>query len=325
MYNRIGIGLFLAAVGIALTGLPQRAAAACSSYPFSAFFCPTQAFCARVDVLADNSPEQDDPGEVKVEDASPVQLVQTALVTGASADTTVAAGPGVLSVLSNATVSASVGPYGASSRGSSIVMLRIGDLVFSGPEATVETSLNLAVAGTIDVAAQKSSGDASSGGAFEVSGNLCQGSGADIHSFAGGRSYNAQHSGQNPPGQTTGQNRGILFDLPLTGAPVIATTDVFTVPTNEPLQLELWITADSGAVLSGDTSGSASSSVDFGHTLGFPDSGPVFALPAGFTANSVEGGIEGNRVPEPGSGWLGLAALTSLGWLARARAGRRAR
>lgn len=57
---------------------------------------------------------------------------------------------------------------------------------------------------------------------------------------------------------------------------------------------------------------------DFFDTVNFPTSGPVFNLPAGFTANSISGMIVNNQwigVPEPGSivlsivGFIGLAVV----------------
>lgn len=61
---------------------------------------------------------------------------------------------------------------------------------------------------------------------------------------------------------------------------------------------------------------------DFGHTFRFSDAGPVFGLPAGWTAQSTEFAIVGNRycptgcapagIPEPSSAWLVACALLAL-------------
>jgi hypothetical protein len=67
----------------------------------------------------------------------------------------------------------------------------------------------------------------------------------------------------------------------------------------------------------------ASSTVHFGNTLKFAVNGPVFDLPAGWTANSVQGNIVNNQfippagVPEPGT--LGLVLMGAAGVWRRAR------
>ena len=62
-----------------------------------------------------------------------------------------------------------------------------------------------------------------------------------------------------------------------------------------------------------------SGTTDFGDPLSFAPSGPVFDLPAGWTANSISGNIVDNRfvgaaVPEPGAlTLLASGALSMLG------------
>lgn len=79
------------------------------------------------------------------------------------------------------------------------------------------------------------------------------------------------------------------------------------------------ITIIAGAETGKYFGGSASS--DFFDTVHFPADGPVFVLPAGYTANSVSGNIVDNRwlgpvtaAPEPASlgVWLGLLAAASM-------------
>jgi hypothetical protein len=62
---------------------------------------------------------------------------------------------------------------------------------------------------------------------------------------------------------------------------------------------------------------------DYSHTLTFPASGPVFNLPAGYTANSPDAHIVNNMfVPEPGSLVL-LVSAGSLIWSGAHRGRRR--
>jgi hypothetical protein len=60
---------------------------------------------------------------------------------------------------------------------------------------------------------------------------------------------------------------------------------------------------------------------DFGHTVTFATSGPVFNIPDGYSVNSVEAQISGNLfVPEPASlTLLGVGVVVVLGWRSRRR------
>ena len=58
-----------------------------------------------------------------------------------------------------------------------------------------------------------------------------------------------------------------------------------------------------------------SAGANFEHTFSFAQSGAVFDLPSGMTANSVDGTIVNNAlvlVPEPGTGLLVMTGLLGL-------------
>ena len=103
-------------------------------------------------------------------------------------------------------------------------------------------------------------------------------------------------------------------------------TPVWTLPVNTPFSLTLILnTAVQVGVVFSD--GYVTSSLsDFGNTLSFATDRPVFGLPAGYTANSVEAGVVDNLfttpVPEPGSAALAALGLAVVGGWARRRARR---
>ena len=102
------------------------------------------------------------------------------------------------------------------------------------------------------------------------------------------------------------------------------------LPVNVEFSLTLGVTSDVGAVvqslitldpLAPATSFNMSES-DYGHTVTFSLSGPVFTLPDGYTVNSVDGNIVDNRwidtrdaqpVPEPASVVTILSGLAACG------------
>jgi hypothetical protein len=88
----------------------------------------------------------------------------------------------------------------------------------------------------------------------------------------------------------------------------VLTTDPFTVTANTPFSLTFSLSDVTSAAISDGGAGNATAIADFSNTLTFVDDRPVFDLPNGYTANSLEAGIIDNRftpadgaaaIPEP--------------------------
>ena len=299
--------LRIAVAALAFLLPPGAAEARCASYPLS--FCKSQGFCVRTDTVA-SSGTIDDPAEQLAEGVDPVAVSQMASdTTSAAAESTgtAEADVGSLSILAESSVTGTSQSLGSATSAFPFALLRIDDLVFSGPAPSVETSLRLEVAGLVEASAANVGGDGnvSASISVELHGSLCDAVGAPLLDFIGIRGLVVQQNGGNAI-QTFPTNTGILMDVPLTGDPVIVVTDPFSVPTGAPLQMELWMTASSGAVVSKSVggsdmpSGSTLATGDFANTVSLPEPGPVFELETGFTADSAQAGIENNRLPEPG-------------------------
>lgn len=318
------LALATVGVGIALA-LPGTAAARCDAYFLG--LCRGSAFCVRVDTVA-SSGTPDDPFDELLEGDVPVSLTQSAAdstTAVAMATTTATADTGTLAIDSASSVSGASGSLGSTASTLPFALIRIDDLVFSGPTATVETSLMLDIAGSLSASASRGNDhtQATAQAKVELNGNVCGELGEAIYSFFGERTLNARHVNDDPAPVTDEiPSTGILADIPLVGTATLV-TDPFTVPTGEPLQLELWMTHSTVALLSrgggpgDDPVGAVSGVADFGDMLTFPSSGPVFDLPPGYTVNSVVGGIANNQVPEPGASTLSIGALFTLALLAR--------
>lgn len=102
---------------------------------------------------------------------------------------------------------------------------------------------------------------------------------------------------------------GIGWLSTFNGLAVLQTAS-FTVPTNTPFTIQLQLGTTATAVVDEGLGGSSAGAADFGSTFSFATDRPVFDLPAGLTASSLEANIVDNRfvVPSPGSlAVLGLA------------------
>ncbi|MDJ0870019.1 MAG: hypothetical protein QNK03_28270, partial [Myxococcota bacterium] len=205
-------------------------------------------------------------------------------------------------------------PTSGSGTGRTLAVLRVDDLVFSGPGADVETSLHLVFDGSYTEFAENiETATAQSSITVDLGGSLCNGE--EYVGFRGTYSrVLVDDDGEADPRLV--ENRTGVFDgvgsVPPTGQTEFA-VGPFTAPTGAPLTLEIWIEA---LLLASAGGGNARATGDFALALGALDSGEVFDLPEGYTANSATAGIVANQVPEPAAGATGAAGLLATAWLA---------
>ena len=100
------------------------------------------------------------------------------------------------------------------------------------------------------------------------------------------------------------------------------TSASFSVTANKTFTVELMLAASAISQLGADDTGSATAAAHFGSTLTFATDGPVFDLPAGYTANSISGNIADNHfalapIPLPAAIWLLGSALGCIGFARR--------
>jgi hypothetical protein len=291
----------------------------CPNYPYPPQDdrCVGEGFCARVDPEASAGTAQDRPGPSKTEDSVPVlQTAGAAAGTSspaASGEADALAGRGLVQAVSHIECSApaTTSLEDAAGRASTVTTFRVTDLVFSGPTSDVETSLHVVFEPSY--AMTTTGDDADERGATAavlVGGGIC--GGGQIVGFEGQRQVSQTDAVGGAPMLSFPVNSGLLEDAPL-DAPSALTIGPFTAPTGVPLQIELWMsTTTSAHALGGE--GDADSSFLFSLPL---DGSPVFDLPAGYTADSEDGGIVANAVPEPRPVLLTIAGAIVL--LARRR------
>jgi len=227
-------------------------------------------------------------------------------VGSASGSYSAASGWSRLSISGNATSSyPAVAPntsFGGFSRSAADVEtsasanLSVTDLVFSGPSATIPVSLNLLFSSVVNANGLGDSAYSSGSSSFEIA--------VSKPSDFPGSFYGISLIGYREP--VIGY--GMLIDY--AGGLVSLKTRIWSVPTGTPLRLSITLAGFAGANSEYDTSGSG----DFAATLALPTDGPLFNLPAGFTADSPSLQLANNvyaPVPEPGH----YAAFAGLGLL----------
>jgi hypothetical protein len=178
----------------------------------------------------------------------------------------------------------------------------ITDVLLSGPGSTVDTAQSLHITGEV----QGNCGDGDARADFS------------FHSILSvpGTAQSLQVFGAitRPWGDCMGGNYTGVFQGPGFDGDAVVYSNYGTMPTNVPLNLFTEIIVE--AVASGSVSPLEASAVaDFRNTVSFPTDGPVFDLPAGYTANSVDGSIVDNRwvpVPAAPAGAQLTAAFLSL-------------
>jgi hypothetical protein len=317
--------LLLFSASSLLTLVPLRVGAiGCPSYPYppTTVRCWQDGFCVWDDLEArtieDGMPEQDDPSEAFTVQAAPVMFDANAAQGSGDlfglVDSDGEAGRSFVRAASDGHAAASCCkiPTSASTEADTLSVMRVTDLVISGPTADVEATLHLVFdASSSQVTMGVENATAISSISALVSGAIC--GGMEFMTFRGEKTYTLQDASGMDDLFAVSVNTGVLRDVSLDAATEIE-VGPFTVPTGVPLKFELWMQTALRAATGG---GDADSALDFALFAGPPEGGLVFELPAGYSADSVQAGIvaSSTAVPE-----VGAAAMTLVGgsvlWLA---------
>ena len=163
------------------------------------------------------------------------------------------------------------------------------DMLITGPAGPVTTSLNLFLEGDQSASTTLPQfGTASAHENVQISFRI---NGSTI---AGGLQSLSTQNGDDP---TFAATEMLTTWGPIAGA---IATPTFSVQANVPFSLQLLLNTFVEVNGSWQDSYSVEADADFGSTLTFAINGPVFSLPAGYTANSPGAGIVSNQyVPEP--------------------------
>lgn len=244
---------------------------------------------------------------------------------GVRAEARAAPGPGFLKALAFTRVDAfGGGRINAGASAEADVRFELHDLIFSGPAgSSVPGIMLLDLDGGFNLIARQISQSGSALGNYSLT----------IHTtFGGGHATRLFRRFADGTETDTIADSGVLEGY-LGGDTVLEFP--FLVPANRPIDIFVnmqLITVAAFTSNGPDFFGAAEGLGVFLHTLSVPADGPVFLLPEGFTADSVDGRIVDNRwlgpatdaaaVPAPSSlALLGFAALVAS-WRGAARARR---
>lgn len=317
MAPRAWICATVATAILAFAGAVRTASAApCPNYPYPVATnrCVGNGFCGHLEPRANADDEADTPPAQQVADDEPIAFASGASIGAADffaiSTTETRADRGVVAVVGDVDSSAPGGGPGDASGGArSLAVFRVTDLVISGPAAEVETSLRLHFDARTDQFVIGVEGE-ESGSTVSVllGGGIC--SPLSHLAFDGTRQISRIQTNGGPVTDTIPVNDGALADVDLDAVTELV-QGPFMVPTNEPLQLELWLYASAAAYSSG---GDADVAGDYRAMLGAGPGEPIFDLPAGYSVNSAQANIVANTLPEPAGvvpaiGTLGVVAL----------------
>ena len=302
--------------------------ATCPSYPYppTTDQCWQDGFCVWHDLetttIDDGVITSDDPPPSFTAMADPVSFVADAMQGSGDlfgiVDADGAAGRSVVRGGAGGDASASFCdiPTSGVARAATISVMRVTDLVFTGPEPEVEAELYL----TFDAASSQITTNVETATVISqltalVSGAICNG--AEYMTFRGERTQTLRDDASVDDQLIVGVNVGVLEDVPFDDETPIA-VGPFTVPTGVPLEFELWMQTNLTATSGG---GDASSVLDFALHAGPKNGGLVFELPPGYRADSSQAGIVESSiaVPEPAAALASLIGAAVLALAARAQ------
>jgi hypothetical protein len=210
----------------------------------------------------------------------------------------------------NATLGAKAAAVGVgASNGSQVATAAFSgyQITFSGPGGSTTTSLKLTLTGSMSGPVPPFSQETLTVSAV-LTGSL--GSATGNGSLLASAQPNPGFPMFGPPYNILTGSSGMLAGLPPIGGTF--STPTLSIVSGETISLSLSLTADAFCQSTGS---GCSQIIDFSNTLKFAQSGPVFTLPAGWTANSADGRIVNNafvNVPEPSSGALVAASLAGI-------------
>lgn len=248
---------------------------------------------------------------------TPVSFTATATAPGSPSgllteEAFASAGPGYLGGLSQTTLDLPNGALtseGGTSQESSDFTLD--NIVITGPAGStsadiVDYSINVSVMGSLSAVADTGF-HSQAGVSLSVSTNSSLGGGGGA---LGSMTVNSA-------GTVTASGVFSSFPVGVTGQ-TTAVSPVHQARSGDTISIQLILATFAIAGESfGSPAGSAAATADFSHTVMFPTSGPVLNLPAGWTANSLDGTIVDNHfvasIPEPAALWLlGVAIAAGL-------------